>query len=267
MADPVPWVQGDVFDAVMNYRWYMPTRSFFAQAPPNLSASEYVAHLDSVMAGIPQRFWNAMMNLAASHDTPRISTSIYNPGLYKYNQHPRGSPDFKVDRPDARTRLIQELILVQQFTWPGAPHIWNGDEMGMWGGDDPDVRKPLLWPDYDFEDERTHPLGLERRPDVVSADHQLTGLYRELIALRKANQRLFIDGTTQWLTVDDERRVLVYERRLGDQHALVVFNASDETHQIDLPQGGYRQVYPSGSAEVGAPLTVPPLSARVYLSM
>ncbi len=24
--DPAPWLQGDVFDAVMNYRWYMPTR-------------------------------------------------------------------------------------------------------------------------------------------------------------------------------------------------------------------------------------------------
>ena len=37
--DPAPWLQGDVFDAVMNYRWYMPTRSFFAGAPPGLGAS------------------------------------------------------------------------------------------------------------------------------------------------------------------------------------------------------------------------------------
>ena len=36
MYDPAPWLQGDVFDAVMNYRWYEPTRSFFAGAPPAL---------------------------------------------------------------------------------------------------------------------------------------------------------------------------------------------------------------------------------------
>ena len=266
MADPVPWVQGDIFDAVMNYRWYMPTRSFFAQAPPNLTASGYVAHLDSIMAGIPARFWNAMMNLAASHDTPRISTSLYNPVLYKYGQHPRGNPDFKVERPDARTRAIQESILVQQFTWSGAPHIWNGDEMGMWGGDDPDVRKPLLWSDYAFEDELTHPLGQERRHDVVAADLQLIGLYRELIELRKANMRLFVDGQTKWLTVDDERRVLVYERRLEDEYALVVFNASDDTHEVTIPEGTYRQVYPTGSVVTTATLSLPPLTARVYLS-
>ena len=139
--------------------------------------------------------------------------------------------------------------------------------MGMWGGDDPDTRRPLLWSDYSFEDEHNHPFGLERRPDVVSADHQLTGLYRELIALRKANQRLFIDGATKWLTVDDEHLLLAYERHLGEQSALVVFDASNETHALEILQTSYRQVYPSGAADIRTPLTLPPLSARVYLSM
>ena len=53
MFDTAPWLQGDVFDAVMNYRWYEPTRRFFAGAPPALNASGYVAALDSIAAGIP----------------------------------------------------------------------------------------------------------------------------------------------------------------------------------------------------------------------
>jgi len=266
MADPVPWVQGDIFDAVMNYRWYMPTRSFFAQAPPDLTASQYVAHLDSVMAGITPPFWNAMMNLTASHDTPRLSTSIYNPGLYKYHQNPRENPNFKVDRPDLRARSIQEMILVQQFTWPGAPHIWNGDEMGMWGGDDPDVRKPLIWPDYTFDDEVTHPFGLDRRHNSVFFDTELMEIYKTLIHIRNEHQHLWIHGKTKWLTVDDDHRLLSYERRLEEGHALVVFNASDEMHQMAVPQGNYRQIFPSDSLVTTSELDMDPLSARILLS-
>ncbi|MCY4000285.1 MAG: glycoside hydrolase family 13 protein [Bacteroidetes bacterium] len=266
MADPVPWVQGDIFDAVMNYRWYMPARSFFAQAPPDLTASQYVAHLDSVMAGITPPFWNAMMNLTSSHDTPRLSTSIYNPGLYKYHQNPRENPNFKVDRPDLRARSIQEMILVQQFTWPGAPHIWNGDEMGMWGGDDPDVRKPLIWPDYTFDDEVTHPFGLDRRHNSVFFDTELMELYKTLTHIRNEHQHLWIHGKTKWLTVDDDHRLLSYERRLEEGHALVVFNASDEMHQMAVPQGNYRQIFPSDSLVTTSELDMDPLSARILLS-
>ncbi len=267
MADPVPWVQGDVFDAVMNYRWYMPTRSFFAETPPHLIASEYVTHIDSIMAGIPRRFWNAMMNLSASHDTPRISTSIYNSGLYKYHQNPRESPDFKVNRPDKKTRSIQEMVLVQQFTWPGAPHIWNGDEMGMWGGDDPDTRKPMLWPEYVFEDENAHPFGLHRPVDTVSADMELTQLYQTLIQLRTENKELFIHGETKWLIVDDDRRLLCYERHLVDKSALVIFNASNEIQQIrQIPKGQYTQIYPSEAVVEDTLLVMPPRSALILLS-
>ena len=50
-------------------------------------------------------------------------------------------------------RLIVKLYLIHQFTTLGAPQIWNGDELGMTGGDDPDCRKPLWWPGIDFDPE------------------------------------------------------------------------------------------------------------------
>ena len=266
MTDPAAWLQGDVFDAVMNYRWYMPTRSFFAQAPPYLTAAQYVAHLDSIMGGYDRIFWNAMMNLTASHDSPRFGTSIYNPGLYKYRMSPNGNLDFKADRPDARTRAIQAMILVQQFTWPGAPHIWNGDEAGMWGGDDPDVRKPLLWPDLPYEDETAHPFGGERRHDVVAPDLQLMALYKELIGLRKSHLQLWANGETTWPVVDDDRRILVCERKHDTGRALVLFNAAEEQQDVDIPEGTYRQVFPTGAVQTLSEITLPPLSAVVLLA-
>lgn len=266
MTNPTPWLQGDVFDAVMNYRWYMPTRSFFAQAPPNLTASEYVAHMDSIMVGYERKFWNAMMNLTASHDSPRIGTSIYNPNLYKYRMNPNGNPDFKVDRPDARVRRIQTMILVQQFTWPGAPHIWNGDEVGMWGGDDPDTRKPLLWQDLEYEDELTHPFGKERRHDVVAPDFGLFALYQELITLRKSHMRLWVHGEITWPVIDDARRVLVYERTHDSDRALVVFNASEDSQVVSIPEGMYRQVFPIGAVSSLSEVTMAPMSALVLVA-
>lgn len=245
MYDPAPWLQGDVFDAVMNYRWYVPTRGFFAGTEPALTPSTYAASLDSLATGIGAPHMRAMMNLTASHDTPRFGTSIYNPGRYKYHNSPREDPGYRIDRPDDRSRRIQEMILVQQFTYLGAPHIWNGDEVGMWGADDPDDRKPMVWEDLRYEDETAHPFGRTRRPDKVEPDTVLLRVYRELIALRKEHLRLFVDGALNWIVMDDERGVLVYDRVLGDERAIVAFNVSGVPAELSVAvDGKLREVFP-----------------------
>ena len=270
MYDPAPWLQGDVFDAVMNYRWYDPTRGFFAATEPVLTPSGYRAALDSVSAGIGVPHQRAMMNLTASHDTPRFGTSIYNPGRYKYHNNPREDSTYRIDRPDERTRRTQQLILVQQFTGVGAPHIWNGDEVGMWGADDPDERKPVVWADLLHDDETTHPLGRPRRRDRVVPDTALFRVYRDLVALRKQHLRLFVDGTLAWLLTDDVRGLLAYERILGDQRAIVAFNVSEAPREITVAaRGAYRGAFPAGGVVAAAndSLTaeLPPRSARVWM--
>jgi cyclomaltodextrinase len=254
----------------MNYRWYVPTRSFFTGAPSRLTAVRYVEHLDSLTAGIEPAQLRAMMNLTASHDTPRFGTSVYNPGRYKYRNTPREDPGYRIDRPDERTRRIQQMILVQQFTYVGAPHVWNGDEVGMWGADDPDERKPVVWADLSYDDEATHPLGRPRHRDRVVPDTALLRVYRDLIALRKQHIRLFVDGTLTWLLVDDARGLLAYDRVLGDQGAIVAFNASDAPRRVSVAADGtYRVAFPAGGVVTTASgvLTaeLPPRTARVWI--
>jgi cyclomaltodextrinase / maltogenic alpha-amylase / neopullulanase len=270
MYDPAPWVGDDVFDAVMNYRWYSPTRRFFAGAPPALSASGYAASLDSLATGISPAHQRAMMNLTASHDTPRFGTSVYNPGRFKYHANPREDPAYRIDRPGARTRRIQQLILVQQFTYLGAPHIWNGDEVGMWGADDPDERKPLVWGDLRYEDEIAHPFGRPRPHNRVEPDTALLRVYRELITLRKQHLRLWVDGSLTWLLTDDVRGLLAYARESGDQRAIITFNNADAPHEVAVRAGGtYRLAFPVGDtlAAVGDTLRteLPPRSAQVWI--
>ena len=270
MYHPAPWLEGDVFDAVMNYRWYVPTRSFFAGAPAALTTASYAASLDSLAIGIGPAQLRAMMNLTASHDTPRFSTSVYNAGRYKYRNSPREDPDYRIDRPDERTRRIQQMILVQQFTYVGAPHIWNGDEVGMWGADDPDERKPIVWSDLRYDDEATHPLDRSRRRDKVAPDTALFRVYRELIALRRRHLRLFVDGPLNWLHADDARGLLAYERVLGDQHAIVAFNVSDAPLEFSVAADGrYRVAFPAGGAvtvtDGAIRAQLPPRAARVWI--
>ena len=270
MWDPRPWLQGDVFDAVMHYQWYAPTRSFFAGAPPGLTATAYAAALDTLAMGMEPGFAKAMMNLTASHDTPRFGTSVFNPGRYKYHANPREDPGYRIGRPDERTRQIQQLILVQQFTWAGAPHIWNGDEAGMWGADDPDERKPLVWADLRYDDEVAGPLGLPRHRDQVAPDTALFRVYQDLIRLRKAHLRLFVDGAETWLLADDAHRLLAYERALGTERAIVAFNASDAPQDITLrADGAWRPVFPAGEAVTTADGTLkarlPARSALVWI--
>ena len=125
------------------------------------------------------------MNVAASHDVPRLATSLYNKNKYKYVLDAAAQKRYKVEKPDSLTRKIQELLLVQQFTFVGAPHIWAGDEMGMWGGDDPNCRKPLIWPDLEFDPEVYGPEGRQSRADEVAFDRNLFLLYQQLIELRQ----------------------------------------------------------------------------------
>jgi len=56
----------------------------------------------------------------------------------------RASATYRIRRPDDRERDIQRLIVLFQMSYVGAPMIYYGDEAGMWGGNDPDDRMPMV---------------------------------------------------------------------------------------------------------------------------
>ncbi len=228
LLDPKQFL-GDQFDAVMNYRWYRVARGFFAKGAPALTASEFVEQINRINRGIPKDNRQAMMNVCATHDSPRLSTSLYNKGLYKHRAKPSDNPDYKINKPGEATLQEQKMLLVHQFTYPGAPHIWYGDELGMWGADDPDCRKPMWWSDLDYEVERSHyDPARERTPDTVRPDMDLYSFYKDLIALRK-KEKLLTYGDFQFVYADDSSDVVAYKRFDKENEILVLFNASDRS--------------------------------------
>jgi glycosidase len=104
----------------------------------------------------------------------------------------------------------------------------------------------------------------------VEPDTALRRVYRDLIALRKQDLRLFVDGTATWLVTDDARGLLAYARELGQQRAIVAFNASDAPQRISMAaEGTYRVAFPAGGAVSAAGGTLaaelPPRAAMVWV--
>lgn len=231
---PHYYLQGDMFDGVMHYHWYRPARNFFADAPEPMNPSEFVEALNNEFEQISMDHMQAMMNLTASHDAPRTSTSLYNNGRYKYKTKLWENTDYKIDKPDEHTRKIQKMLLMHQYTYIGAPHIWYGDEVGMWGADDPCTRKPMVWSDIQYQDETTHPMNKARKRDEVKQDTALLNFYQKLIQLRK-DHPVLVYGKLDFVLVDDANRTLAYSRYNDSNEMITAFNKSDQQQILKIP--------------------------------
>jgi cyclomaltodextrinase len=271
LLDPKVFLEGDQYDAIMNYRWYRIARGFFGQAEPVLTASGFVSEINRINKGIKTENLQAMMNVSSTHDSPRLSTSLYNKTMDKYNAKPSDNPDYKINKPDEVTRREQILLLIHQFTFIGAPQIWNGEESGMWGADDPDCRKPLIWDDLTYDDERAAFDPSKTRPvDVVRQDTGLLMFYRKLCRMRKENPVL-VYGDLSFSLADDQKMILVYSRKLDKEEIIVVCNRSADRQTVNVPVlngGRYFDILNAGSGSFnsngnGIEMSIEPLTAIV----
>ena len=118
---------------------------------------------------------------------------IVNPDHYYGHMNKlQDNPDYDVRKPNADEIKLQKLIVLFQMTYLGAPMIYYGDEAGMWGGSDPDERKPMLWEEFTYDDEVSHPLGKSRPRDKNIFDRELFEAYKQMIQLRKKNPALML---------------------------------------------------------------------------
>ena len=238
LMDPVPYTQGDVFDAVMFYQAYRPARYFFAKTNMDHTAEQLQ---DSLKAQWNQlRFDNlqAMMNVSSSHDAPRLLSDFYNPNQYKFKATPNDDPAYKTGKPDAETYKRLQLYLVHLFTTVGAPQIWNGEEMGMWGADDPHDRKPLMWNEFQFEDEsRNNYQPGETAFDKVTFNQEHFNWYKKLIDIRRHNPVLSLGKMD---IVKAEGKKFGYVRFNGHEKIWVFFNLENaaQDFEVDAP-GNY----------------------------
>ena len=174
------------------------------------------------------------MNVLAGHDTDRLASMIVNGPLganYDRQAGPRDTTAYQVRAPTAREREVQRAVVTLQMAMPGAPLVYYGDEAGMWGGDDPDDRKPMVWPDLAYDDEAADPLGRARRPDPIAFDHGLFDFYRRAIALRNRDAVLRRGSLARLAAAG---RAVAFERQLDGERRVVAMNVGDTEAFLDL---------------------------------
>ena len=212
-GDPKSWLLGDEWDTIMNYDAFMEPITWFLTGMEKHS-DEYRGEC----FGNPGDFEGAMR-----HHMTRFMTSSLQCAMNELSNHDHSRfltrTNKKVGRAeqlgtDAAGRGINKGVMkeavVFQMTWPGAPTLYYGDEVGQVGFTDPDNR-------------RTYPWGNE--------DMDLLNFHREMIRIHKEHEA-FKTGSIQF--VWGEYNFLCYARYNRREHFLVVLNNDAVSRTVEM---------------------------------
>ncbi|MEL6354883.1 MAG: alpha-amylase family glycosyl hydrolase [Cyanobacteria bacterium J06627_28] len=200
-TDASEWLQGDQFDGVMNYLFTGPVLAFAAKDTVDMSLAESVAYhpypaldakgyaekIDALLNLYDWEIQQTQLNLLSSHDIARA---------------------YSVAAEDKTSLYLATLLLL---TFPGAPSIYYGDEVGLPGKLDPDCRR-----------------GFPSQPDW---DKDIFKMHKDLIALRAAHPALRI-GKYQTLAAEGD--CYVFARILEKEMIVVALNSGSAAVQVRL---------------------------------
>ncbi|HZP64779.1 MAG TPA: alpha-amylase family glycosyl hydrolase, partial [Rudaea sp.] len=193
---------GDEFDSTMNYVF----RNAVQDYANGVDARVAYRAIELMREDYPPQAFYALMNLLSTHDSERA--------LYDFGY--RDAHDAPARIALAKQRL--RLAALFQMTFPGAPAVFYGDEVGVTGGGDPFDRATYPWADRGG------------KPDLA-----LLADYKKMISMRKRYSVLRHGSLEAPAYLDEHLIVLI--RRDGDAWAVTAFNNDASTHDvtIDVP--------------------------------
>lgn len=161
------------FDAQMNYPFAYVVSDWLAIGDEGIRDNALVAsnRLRGVFDHGPEVDL-VQLNLMGSHDTERLASLMQNRWVRGYDtESSRWFTEYEPEQvtPEARERALAAIATM--VACPGAIMIYNGDEFGLAGGDDPDNRRPVQWGRFSPEQERfagqvSALLGWRNGPDI-----------------------------------------------------------------------------------------------------
>jgi glycosidase len=197
--DASKYLLGDMFDSTMNYIF----RNSVIEYAAGGDASKLYGNIELMREAYPPQAFYGLMNLLSTHDQART--------LHILGHHG--------DESDAATIALAKrrlrLAVLLQMTFPGAPTVFYGDEVGVTGGDDPYNRVTYPWAD----------LGGMPDLDLLADFKRYIGLRNQHAVLRRGS----IDAP-----IHLDANVIVWLRRLGDQVAIVATNNANATRLVTL---------------------------------
>ncbi len=130
---------GDGLDSVMNYPFRTAMLDFALGAHDAFALQEFFVRQKM---NYPAPMYRCLMNLLGSHDTARLRT-VLGSGSYGEGMSREEQAAYTLTEEQAlRGRALQKLCAAVQFSIPGMPCIYYGDEEGMQGFRDPFCREP-----------------------------------------------------------------------------------------------------------------------------
>ena len=190
-----PYLLGDQLDGTMNYPFMNAIIAYVRDGDEKF----FKDTVQSILENYPKETVYCLMNSLGTHDTVRIINALSDVRAHGWSKtHKLGYklPDSEYEK--AKKKLY--LASVLQFTLPGIPSIFYGDEAGLQGFDDPINRRPYPWGGEDKE----------------ILDH-----YKKLGRIRRENRAVFSGG----FNMRDENGLVAYERAGGDDEILIAVNA------------------------------------------
>ena len=202
------YLQGFELDSVMNYP--------LKDAIIDFLKSGYTKNIRETIAMLidnyPKQTLDSLMNILGTHDTPRILTVFGDKPCFSREEEAVTNLSCTEKR-QAKEKLKVAALL--QYTLPGVPCVYYGDENGAEGYRDPFCRRCYDW---------------------IDTDEELRAYYRRLGEIRKKFKRVFKDG--RYGEVFADNFCLVYERKSDAETAYVYVNRSSSTYTVNL-NGAY----------------------------
>ena len=201
------YFQGFELDSVMNYPWKEGIIRYVLTG----NSKDLLRTIRAIIDHYPKQSLDCLMNVLGTHDTPRILTVFG--GISCKNKDEMAQKTAYLSENDKKIAVEKlKMATVLQFTLPGVPCIYYGDENGMEGHIDPFCRRCFDW-------EHLHSKLIEH--------------YSCLSKIRETYRELFAEGA--WKEVFAEDGLLIYKREYKGQVLYIYTNnsATDRSFKKD----------------------------------
>lgn len=206
------YLLGSELDSVMNYPFRKAILDFVAED----NAEDFFEQILTITENYPKQIVDSLMNPLGTHDTIRILTRLA--GVDCEGMSRAEQARLRLGKAE-RERAVELLKIasVMQYTLPGFPSLYYGDEVGMEGGKDPFNRGSFPW---------------------KNKDEDLLAFFRKLGDVRRHKSYVFADA--EFVPVSAADGVICYERRKTDVYntsfsVVVLVNRGDDDVNYTLP--------------------------------
>ncbi len=227
---------GRQLDSVMNYPFYEAIIAYLEGG----NSRDFIDSVLNVTENYPPQALRLLMNHIGTHDTARIITRLGDMGNTETRRELLAAKRLSNDEYSRAVSFVK-LAATLQYTLPGVPSLYYGDEAGLEGYGDPFCR-------------RTYPWGNENA--------ELLEFYKKLGKLRKENI-CFTDG--KFVPIYANMGHVVYMREKGDNKVLVAVNRWCDTAFAEVPCCFDKAFAVFGNCSIDGKLAIEPESVAVLV--